>query len=54
VRFAGLAWSPDGSQLVFTAEDADRVSDLYTVRVDGTHLTRVTHDLGAISSVSWR
>ena len=52
--FAGIAWSPDGSQLAFTAEDADHVSDLYTVNVDGTHLTRITRDLGALSSVSWR
>jgi Tol biopolymer transport system component len=54
VPFAGIAWSPDGAHLVFDARDADDVSDLYTVRSDGTHLRRITHDLGVVSSISWR
>lgn len=53
-RGAGLAWSPDGSTLAFTAMARDGVGDLYTVRADGSQLMRVTHDLGALSSVSWR
>lgn len=50
----GLAWSPDGSRLAFVAADADGVSDVWTVGVDGTGLTRVTHDLGANGALSWR
>jgi hypothetical protein len=35
------AWSPDGSTIAFEAESADRI-DLYTVRADGTGLSRLT------------
>lgn len=50
----GLAWSPDGSHLAFTAAARDGVSDVWTIGVDGTGLTRVTHDLGANGALSWR
>jgi Tol biopolymer transport system component len=54
VPAGGLAWSPDGGQLAFTATDGEGVSDLYTVHADGSHRTRITHGLGVVSSVSWR
>ena len=50
----GLAWSPDGTKLAFTAADADGVADVWTIGADGTGLTRVTHDLGATGALSWR
>ncbi|MGN6797841.1 MAG: TolB family protein, partial [Gaiellaceae bacterium] len=51
---AGLAWSPDGTRLAFVAADRDGVGDVWTVDVDGTGLTRVTYDLGAGGTLSWR
>jgi Tol biopolymer transport system component len=50
----GLAWSPDGTRLAFTGADANGVDDVWTVRVDGTGLTRVTHDLDADGAIAWR
>ena len=50
----GLAWSPDGSRLAFTAADRAGVSDVWTIGVDGTGLTRVTHDVGASGALGWR
>ena len=50
----GLAWSPDGTQFAFVATDHSGISDVWRIRVDGTHLARVTHGLGAVTSVSWR
>ena len=49
-----LTWSPDGTRLAFTAQDAQGVNDLWVVNVDGTHLTRLTHGLGAVGGLSWR
>lgn len=50
----GLAWSPDGSTLAFVAADPAGIGDVWTVRADGTRLTRLTHDLGAVGTLSWR
>lgn len=50
----GLAWSPDGSRLAFTAADRQGVGDVWTIGVDGKGLTRVTHDLGAEGDLGWR
>lgn len=50
----GLAWSPDGMRLAFTAADRDGATDVWTVGADGTGLTRVTHDLEADGALSWR
>jgi Tol biopolymer transport system component len=50
----GLAWSPDGTRFAFTATDANGVGEVYTIGTDGTHLTQVTHDIGANGDVSWR
>ncbi len=46
------AWSPDGSQLVFTGYDGG-LSDLFTVNVDGTNLRRLTNDKYADLQPSW-
>src|SRR2546423_6980359 len=47
--FTGMAakahrqWSPDGSRIVFESRlDGERKGDIYTVRADGTGLTRLT------------
>jgi Tol biopolymer transport system component len=51
----GIAWSPDGRRLAFTAGTAkDPSGDVYTIDVDGTQLTQVTHGLGATGALSWR
>jgi Tol biopolymer transport system component len=48
------AWSPDGKRIAFTAVDSAGVGDVWTVGEDGRGLRRLTHDLGALSSVAWR
>ena len=50
----GLAWSPDGTRLAFTAADGDGAVDVWTIGADGTGLTRVTHGLDAAGALSWR
>ena len=50
----GLAWSPDGTRLAFDAVDRAGIADLWTIGADGTGLTRVTHDLGVVGTLSWR
>jgi dipeptidyl aminopeptidase/acylaminoacyl peptidase len=51
----GLAWSPDGTRFAFTAATSkDPYGDVWTIGVDGTGLTQVTHGVGAVSSVAWR
>jgi len=52
-RQSGLAWSPDGTRLAFEGRDAEGVSDIWIVDADGTHLTRLTHGLGAQDGLSW-
>jgi len=51
---AGLTWSPDGTKLAFVAADADGVGDVWVVNADGSGLTRVTRELGAGGTLSWR
>jgi Tol biopolymer transport system component len=51
---SALAWSPDGTRLAFDAQDAVGVSDVWIVDRDGTHLTRLTHGVGAVEGLSWR
>lgn len=53
-RGAGITWSPDGTRLAFVASDADGVGDVWTVNADGTRLTRITHDVEAGGTLSWR
>ena len=50
----GLAWSPDGTRLAFTAVDAQGFPDVWAVGADGSGLARVTHRLGADNGVAWR
>lgn len=50
----GLAWSPDGTRLAFTAADANGEADVWTVGADGSGLTRVTHALVADGALAWR
>ncbi len=53
-RGSGLAWSPaTANRLAFEGMDAEGVSDVWTVNADGTHLTRVTHGLGAQDGLAW-
>jgi Tol biopolymer transport system component len=53
-QVASLAWSPNGTQFVLTARPrANAPFDVFTVDTDGSHLTRVTENLGA-SGASWR
>ncbi|HEY5295547.1 MAG TPA: hypothetical protein VIJ70_08745 [Gaiellaceae bacterium] len=59
-QVSGLAWSPDGSRFAFAATDANGVGEIYTIGTDGTGLTQVTKNIGAVdspaapSSLSWR
>lgn len=49
-----LGWSPDGARFVVVGlRKGTAVSDVYTVRTDGTGLRRLTKNLEAYS-VSWR
>lgn len=50
----GLAWSPDGTRLAFTAADRNGATDVWIVGADGTGLARVTHGLGADGALTWR
>ena len=58
VNAGGLAWSPDGRRLAFTADSHQRDehsyerSDLWTVDLDG-NVTRLTDDEYNYSSPSW-
>jgi Tol biopolymer transport system component len=49
-----LAWSPDGTRFVIAGwRVGTTVPDVYTVRTDGTDLTRLTTDFDAVSA-DWR
>jgi Tol biopolymer transport system component len=50
----GLAWSPDATRFAFSATDANGVGEIYTIRSDGTGLTRITKNAGAVGAISWR
>ena len=42
------SWSPDGTKIVFAkGQNLDRDGEIYTVNVDGTGLTQVTHTGGS-------
>jgi TolB protein len=46
------AWSPNGKKLVFTRLTANGSQDIYTVRADGSHLSKVTHS-GRANEPDW-
>jgi Tol biopolymer transport system component len=45
-------WSPSGAQLTFDRCDS-RGCDIFTVKSDGTALTRITHTGGVNRFASW-
>jgi Tol biopolymer transport system component len=49
----GPSWSPDGTKIVFAkGQNGDVDANIYTVNVDGTGLTQVTH-AGGSQSPDW-
>jgi TolB protein len=47
LKAADISWSPDGELIVFRSEpNEEHIGDLYTVRPDGTALTRLTNAKG--------
>jgi len=49
----GPGWSPDGTKIVFAkGQNGDVDANIYTVNVDGTELTQVTHT-GGSQSPDW-
>lgn len=51
----GPVWSPDGARLLFArnADGSELDSNLWMVKVDGTELTQVTHQLGQYWTYAW-
>ena len=47
-------FSPDGQKVVFASNRANGNYDLYTIRIDGTGLTRLTDDPAMDAFPSWR
>lgn len=50
-----LAWSPDGKQIAFTADDlpAHEDSNLYVVGANGRGLRQLTHGLLGVGDLAW-
>jgi Tol biopolymer transport system component len=46
-------WSPDGDRLLFVKGSSDQALDLWTVMVDGSHLTRLTHAPARLADIGW-
>jgi Tol biopolymer transport system component len=46
-------WSPDGDRLLFAKGPNDQTSDLWTVMVDGSHLTQLTHTPAELTDLGW-
>lgn len=55
-QISGLAWSPDGTRFAFVVADPGGIGigEIYTIGIDGKTLTQVTHNIGAVGSLSWR
>jgi DNA-binding SARP family transcriptional activator len=49
----GLAWSPDGQQIVFGANPSGRTSRLYVINVDGSGLRQLTGDETPVTGPAW-
>jgi tol-pal system beta propeller repeat protein TolB len=45
-------WSPDGTRFVFSSY-SDQLAEIYTVQIDGSHLTRLTNNLVFDSEPTW-
>jgi dipeptidyl aminopeptidase/acylaminoacyl peptidase len=53
-RYTSLAWSPDGTKILFSLPDGEMTSHLFIVNIDGTGYYQVTNQLNAFDSeVSW-
>jgi Tol biopolymer transport system component len=50
----GLGWSPDGQTFAFVAKGSRGGGRVFTIGVDGRHLTQITQRLSAVSYLSWR
>ncbi len=60
----GPAWSPDGAQIAFSSTlgayppgcgvDSDVCSDLFVMRADGSHVTRLTQGSNGVSGIAWQ
>jgi Tol biopolymer transport system component len=49
----GPGWSPDGTKIVFAkGQNGDVDANIYTVNIDGSGLTQVTHT-GGSQSPDW-
>jgi TolB protein len=48
-----VSWSPDGSQVVWTADDTEGGADLYVARSDATGVRRLTSDPGYDAWPAW-
>jgi Tol biopolymer transport system component len=47
-------WSPDGKRLLFgSGPTSDFSGELWTVRLDGSHLMQLTQDLASLSDLGW-
>jgi DNA-binding SARP family transcriptional activator len=49
----GLAWSPDGQQIVFSANPPGRTSRLYVINVDGSGLRQLTGGETPVIGPAW-
>jgi len=47
------AWAPDGSKILFARLDGPRSQSLYSVKPDGTDLTRLTDRRGGAANPVW-
>jgi Tol biopolymer transport system component len=47
-------WSPDSEQLLFTrGSDDPHVTDVWSINVDGSHLSQLTHRPSGYTALAW-